>query len=156
MAPSNRQTELEKMAWMELREIARKYGIEKPEGQGWEATIPMILEYEEKRIEIGENPPTQIPSLKLSQAQENVQAESIKTAKIAAKNTPEISSLDSTQQPSATANDSGAGTNPYQFETTIQKRGATTCPKCGDKIHRDSTGKPICSIGDPQCPILQN
>lgn len=155
MAPSNRQTELEKMAWMELREIARKYGIEKPEGQGWEATIPMILEYEEKRIEIGENPPTEIPSLELSQAQENIQAESIKAAKIAAKNTPEVA-LVNTSQPPATVSVPSEEVNAYKFEATIQKRGATTCPKCGDKIHRDSTGKPICSIGDPQCPILQS
>lgn len=155
MAPSNRQTELEKMAWMELREIARKYGIEKPEGQGWEATIPMILEYEEKRIEIGENPPTEIPSLELSQAQENIQAESIKAAKIAAKNTPEVALVNTSQSP-ATVSVPSEEVNAYKFETTIQKRGATTCPKCGDKIHRDSTGKPICSIGDPQCPILQS
>lgn len=155
MAPSNRQTELEKMAWMELREIARKYGIEKPDGQGWEAAIPIILEYEEKRIEIGENPPAQIPSLELSQAQENIQAESIKAAKTAAKNTPEITSAN-TSQSFAAVSASGEEVVAYKFETTIQKRGAATCPKCGDKIHRDGTGKPICSIGDPQCPILQS
>lgn len=155
MAPSNRQAELEKMAWMELREVARKYGIEKPDGQGWEASIPMILEYEEKRIEIGENPPEQIPSLELSQAQENIQAESIKAAKVAAKNTPEITSS-KTSQPSATGVNVSNDETPYQFEVTIQNRGATICPKCGDKIHRDGAGKPICSIGDPQCPILQN
>jgi hypothetical protein len=147
MTLQERKAELEKMGWRDIKAIADRISIEKPEGETWEDTIPLILTHEFPNLaELGE-----------AEAADAAQQEEI--AEVFSVSVEEgqgaIVALGPTPTPQDTPPVPVKGKSHVYSTGFYNAARIPACGECGEKRRTGSAGELICPIESKSCPVLR-